>query len=174
MFLCVWCSSVVLCAATCTVKWVNCVLRLGCIHPGECRKHLFALRLLKIASDKSLHQMLSGQFIQPSGSPATEVMTFSLPQYCLPWLSAVAHYLKQNLLIFLHVPKYTDMNTAHHFKVQPNISPHAFSLILVFKSLIIPGISMVLVRWAERNHVCFQRFSTTVTLCDKTPACGGE
>ncbi|XP_042078063.1 KICSTOR complex protein SZT2 isoform X8 [Haplochromis burtoni] len=56
------------------------------------------------------------EFIQPSGSPATEVMTFSLPQYCLPWLSAVAHYLKQNLLIFLHVPKYTDMNTAHHFK----------------------------------------------------------
>lgn len=80
--------------------------------------------------------MLSGQFIQPSGSPATEVMTFSLPQYCLPWLSAVAHYLKQNLLIFLHVPKYTDMNTAHHFKVQANISPHVFSLIFVFKSLI--------------------------------------
>ncbi|XP_050924296.1 keratin, type II cytoskeletal 8 isoform X2 [Lates calcarifer] len=56
------------------------------------------------------------EFIQPSGSPATEVMTFSLPQYCLPWLSAVAHYLRQNLLIFLHVPKYTDSNTAHHFK----------------------------------------------------------
>nr|XP_057930082.1 KICSTOR complex protein SZT2 isoform X1 [Doryrhamphus excisus] len=56
------------------------------------------------------------EFIQPSGSPATEVMTFSLPQFCLPWVSAVAHYLRQNLLIFLHVPKYTDSNTAHHFK----------------------------------------------------------
>ncbi|XP_068174550.1 KICSTOR complex protein SZT2 isoform X2 [Antennarius striatus] len=56
------------------------------------------------------------EFIQPSGSPATEVMTFSLPPFCLPWLSAVSHYLKQNLLIFLHVPKYTDSNTAHHFK----------------------------------------------------------
>ncbi|XP_041648166.1 KICSTOR complex protein SZT2 isoform X2 [Cheilinus undulatus] len=56
------------------------------------------------------------EFIQPSGSPATEVMKFSLPQYCLPWLPAVAHYLRQNLLIFLHVPKYTDSNTAHHFK----------------------------------------------------------
>ncbi|TKS74186.1 KICSTOR complex protein SZT2 [Collichthys lucidus] len=56
------------------------------------------------------------EFIQPSGSPATEVMNFSLPQYCLPCLSAVAHYLRQNLLIFLHVPKYTDSNTAHHFK----------------------------------------------------------
>lgn len=44
-------------------------------------------------------------------------MTFSLPHYCLPWLPAVAHYLRQNLLIFLHVPKYTDSNTAHHFKV---------------------------------------------------------
>nr|XP_046248822.1 KICSTOR complex protein SZT2 isoform X2 [Scatophagus argus] len=56
------------------------------------------------------------EFIQPSGSPATEVMNFSLPQYCLPWLPAVAHYLRQNLLIFLHIPKYTDSNTAHHFK----------------------------------------------------------
>ncbi|XP_010780650.1 protein SZT2, partial [Notothenia coriiceps] len=56
------------------------------------------------------------EFIQPAGSPATEVMTFSLPPYCLPWLPAVAHYLRQNLLIFLHVPKYTDSNTAHHFK----------------------------------------------------------
>ncbi|CAB1417082.1 unnamed protein product, partial [Pleuronectes platessa] len=56
------------------------------------------------------------EFIQPSGSPATEVMKFSLPQYCFPWMTAVAHYLRQNLLIFLHVPKYTDSNTAHQFK----------------------------------------------------------
>ncbi|XP_035987532.1 KICSTOR complex protein SZT2 isoform X4 [Fundulus heteroclitus] len=56
------------------------------------------------------------EFIQPSGYPATGIMTFSLPQYCLPWLPIVAHYLRQNLLIFLHVPKYTDSNTAHHFK----------------------------------------------------------
>uniref|UniRef100_A0A8D3E146 SZT2 subunit of KICSTOR complex n=1 Tax=Scophthalmus maximus TaxID=52904 RepID=A0A8D3E146_SCOMX len=56
------------------------------------------------------------EFIQPSGSPATEVMNFCLPCYCLPRLPAVAHYLRQNLLIFLHVPKYTDSNTAHHFK----------------------------------------------------------
>lgn len=67
--------------------------------------------------NKVINQMLSAQFIQPSGSPATEVMNFSLPQHCLPWLPAVAHYLRQNLLIFLHVPKYTDSNTAHHFKV---------------------------------------------------------
>ncbi|XP_073726759.1 KICSTOR complex protein SZT2 [Misgurnus anguillicaudatus] len=55
-------------------------------------------------------------FIQPPGSPATEVMEFCLPQYCMPWIQAVAHYLRQNLLIFLHIPKYTDSNTVHHFK----------------------------------------------------------
>ncbi|TRZ02061.1 hypothetical protein DNTS_016329 [Danionella cerebrum] len=56
------------------------------------------------------------EFIQPPGSPATEVMAFCLPQYCLPWIQAVAHYLRQNLLIFLHIPKYTDSNIEHHFK----------------------------------------------------------
>lgn len=69
------------------------------------------------SSRNVLSSLLFPQFIQPAGSPATEVMTFSLPHYCLPWLPAVAHYLRQNLLIFLHVPKYTDSNTAHHFKV---------------------------------------------------------
>ncbi|RXM35004.1 Protein SZT2 [Acipenser ruthenus] len=56
------------------------------------------------------------QFIQPPGSPATEVVEFTLPQYSLPWLQAVAHYLRQNLLIFLHIPKYTESNMEHHFK----------------------------------------------------------
>ncbi|XP_061680638.1 KICSTOR complex protein SZT2 isoform X2 [Syngnathoides biaculeatus] len=56
------------------------------------------------------------EFIQPSGSSSGEVMMFGLPAFCRPWLSAVWHYLRQNLLIFLHVPKYTDSNTAHHFK----------------------------------------------------------
>ncbi|XP_066518983.1 KICSTOR complex protein SZT2 [Hoplias malabaricus] len=56
------------------------------------------------------------EFIQPPGSAATEVMEFSLPQYSLPWIRALAHYLRQNLLIFLHIPKYTDSNIAHHFK----------------------------------------------------------
>ncbi|XP_051562300.1 KICSTOR complex protein SZT2-like isoform X5 [Myxocyprinus asiaticus] len=56
------------------------------------------------------------EFIQPPDSPATEVMEFCLPQYCVPWIQAVAHYLRQNLLIFLHIPKYTDSNSEHHFK----------------------------------------------------------
>lgn len=61
--------------------------------------------------------MFSPQFIQPSGSPATEVMEFTLPQCFMPWTPAVAHYLRQNLLIFLHIPKYTDSYVEHHFKV---------------------------------------------------------
>lgn len=65
--------------------------------------------------------VLCGQFIQPSGSLATHVMTYALPRSCASWMPAVAHYLRQNLLIFLHVPKYTDSNTAHHFKVQADV-----------------------------------------------------
>ncbi|XP_018594122.1 KICSTOR complex protein SZT2 isoform X2 [Scleropages formosus] len=56
------------------------------------------------------------EFIQPPGSASTEVIAFLLPQYSLPWIQAVAHYLRQNLLIFLHIPKYTDSNIEHHFK----------------------------------------------------------
>ncbi|XP_061093379.1 KICSTOR complex protein SZT2 isoform X16 [Conger conger] len=56
------------------------------------------------------------EFIQPPGSAATEVMEFILPQYSLTWIQAAAHYLRQNLLIFLHIPKYTDSNMVHHFK----------------------------------------------------------
>ncbi|XP_073214111.1 KICSTOR complex protein SZT2 isoform X12 [Lepidochelys kempii] len=65
------------------------------------------------------------EFIQPPGSPPTEVLQFTLPSASLPWLHAVACYLRQNLLIFLHTPKYTDSNVEHHFKhyVQQRGSP---------------------------------------------------
>ncbi|XP_074988026.1 KICSTOR complex protein SZT2 isoform X8 [Caretta caretta] len=65
------------------------------------------------------------EFIQPPGSPPTEVLQFTLPSASLPWLHAVACYLRQNLLIFLHTPKYTDSNVEHHFKhyVQQSGSP---------------------------------------------------
>ncbi|XP_067894144.1 KICSTOR complex protein SZT2-like [Heterodontus francisci] len=56
------------------------------------------------------------EFIQPPGTPPTEVVQFTIPHCCLPWLYAVAHYLRQNLLIFLHTPKYTDSNVEHHFQ----------------------------------------------------------
>ncbi|XP_072918888.1 KICSTOR complex protein SZT2 isoform X4 [Hemitrygon akajei] len=56
------------------------------------------------------------EFIQPPGTAPTEVVQFTIPHRCLPWFYAVAHYLRQNLLIFLHTPKYTDSNVEHHFQ----------------------------------------------------------
>ncbi|KAJ7410096.1 Protein SZT2 [Willisornis vidua] len=56
------------------------------------------------------------EFIQPPGTPPTEILQFTLPPSALSWLHAVAYYLRQNLLIFLHTPKYTDSNVEHHFK----------------------------------------------------------
>ncbi|XP_075472186.1 KICSTOR complex protein SZT2 isoform X4 [Ascaphus truei] len=56
------------------------------------------------------------EFIQPRKTPPTEVLLFTIPQSSLLWLQAVAYYLRQNLLIFLHTPKYTDNNGEHHFQ----------------------------------------------------------
>ncbi|XP_075688770.1 LOW QUALITY PROTEIN: KICSTOR complex protein SZT2 [Rhinoderma darwinii] len=56
------------------------------------------------------------EFIQPRGTPPTEVLQFTIPQSSLPCLQAMAYYLRQNLLIFLHTPKYTDSNGQHHFQ----------------------------------------------------------
>ncbi|XP_071984543.1 KICSTOR complex protein SZT2 isoform X3 [Engystomops pustulosus] len=56
------------------------------------------------------------EFVQPRGTPPTEVLQFTIPQTSLPCLQAMAYYLRQNLLIFLHTPKYTDSNGEHHFQ----------------------------------------------------------
>ncbi|XP_073499754.1 KICSTOR complex protein SZT2 isoform X2 [Phyllobates terribilis] len=56
------------------------------------------------------------EFIQPRGTPPTEVLQYTIPQASLPCLQAMAYYLRQNLLIFLHTPKYTDSNGEHHFQ----------------------------------------------------------
>ncbi|XP_053549576.1 KICSTOR complex protein SZT2 isoform X2 [Bombina bombina] len=56
------------------------------------------------------------EFIQPRRTPHTEVLLFTVPQSALPCLQALACYLRQNLLIFLHTPKYTDSNGEHHFQ----------------------------------------------------------
>ncbi|XP_077006090.1 KICSTOR complex protein SZT2 isoform X2 [Tamandua tetradactyla] len=56
------------------------------------------------------------EFIQPPGSPPSEVLYLALPPSCRPWISALAWYLRQNLLIFLHSPKYTDSNSWNHFQ----------------------------------------------------------
>ncbi|XP_064137907.1 KICSTOR complex protein SZT2 isoform X5 [Loxodonta africana] len=56
------------------------------------------------------------EFIQPPGSLPSEVLHLALPLCCRPWLPALAWYLRQNLLIFLHSPKYTDSNSRNHFQ----------------------------------------------------------
>ncbi|KAM6172949.1 KICSTOR complex protein SZT2 isoform 3-T3 [Erethizon dorsatum] len=56
------------------------------------------------------------EFIQPPGSLPSEVLHLALPTSCRPWLPALAWYLRQNLLIFLHSPKYTDSNSWNHFQ----------------------------------------------------------
>nr|XP_014351126.1 PREDICTED: protein SZT2 [Latimeria chalumnae] len=56
------------------------------------------------------------EFIQPPNTTPTEVIQFTIPQSSLAWLHAVAYYLRQNLLIFLHTPKYTDSNIENHFQ----------------------------------------------------------
>uniref|UniRef100_A0A8C6RHF6 SZT2 subunit of KICSTOR complex n=1 Tax=Nannospalax galili TaxID=1026970 RepID=A0A8C6RHF6_NANGA len=56
------------------------------------------------------------EFIQPPGSLPSEVLHLALPPSCRPWLPAVAWYLRQNLLTFLHSPKYTDSNSQNHFQ----------------------------------------------------------
>ena len=46
------------------------------------------------------------------------MLQLGLPPCCRPWLPALAWYLRQNLLIFLHSPKYTDSNSRNHFQVR--------------------------------------------------------
>ncbi|KAG8431965.1 hypothetical protein GDO86_018743 [Hymenochirus boettgeri] len=56
------------------------------------------------------------EFIQPRGTPPTDALLFTVPLSSIPCLHAMAYYLRQNLLIFLHTPKYTDNNGEHHFQ----------------------------------------------------------
>uniref|UniRef100_A0A8C4QMF7 SZT2 subunit of KICSTOR complex n=1 Tax=Eptatretus burgeri TaxID=7764 RepID=A0A8C4QMF7_EPTBU len=56
------------------------------------------------------------EFIQPPSSPPMESLWVGVPQVALPYLSAVIVYLRQNLLTFLHIPKYIDTDPAHHFQ----------------------------------------------------------
>lgn len=64
------------------------------------------------------------QFIQPPGSLPSEVLHLALPSSCRPWLPALAWYLRQNLLTFLHSPKYTDSNSRNHFQVRSPLPVH--------------------------------------------------
>jgi hypothetical protein len=45
------------------------------------------------------------------------VLQFSVQSHAVPHLQALAYYLRQNLLQFLYVPKYTDPRPECHFQV---------------------------------------------------------
>lgn len=75
-------------------------------------------RTCSFSSDSPSHSL---QFIQPPGSLPSEVLHLALPTSCRPWLPALAWYLRQNLLIFLHSPKYTDSNSRNHFQVRVHL-----------------------------------------------------
>ncbi|KAG5885699.1 hypothetical protein JTB14_002313 [Gonioctena quinquepunctata] len=55
-------------------------------------------------------------FIQKPFRPPEVIIRVTIQDFVLQWLESFIHYLKQNLLQFLNVPKYTDMRPHYHFK----------------------------------------------------------
>lgn len=54
-------------------------------------------------------------FIQPPKSPES-VIQLSIQEYCIPHVVALEFYLRQNILQFLYIPKYTDNRPEYHFQ----------------------------------------------------------
>ncbi|XP_072752702.1 KICSTOR complex protein SZT2 [Anoplolepis gracilipes] len=55
-------------------------------------------------------------FIQkPYKSPEC-IIQLSVQPHCLPYINALGYYLRQNILQFLYIPKYTDLGTHYHFQ----------------------------------------------------------
>ncbi|XP_046747125.1 KICSTOR complex protein SZT2-like [Diprion similis] len=55
-------------------------------------------------------------FIQKQYQPPENVVQLLVPPHCLPHIEALGYYLQQNLLQFLHNPKYTDSKNHNHFQ----------------------------------------------------------
>ncbi|XP_025829072.1 KICSTOR complex protein SZT2-like [Agrilus planipennis] len=56
------------------------------------------------------------KFLQKPYQPPELVIKLSIQDYALKYLDSFSHYLKQNLLQFLNIPKYTDSRPQFHFK----------------------------------------------------------
>ncbi|XP_070564104.1 KICSTOR complex protein SZT2-like isoform X4 [Ptychodera flava] len=56
------------------------------------------------------------KFIQPLDDPPSTKVHFTVPQYWSAQLFAIGFYLRQNLLQFLHHPKYVDNKAENHFQ----------------------------------------------------------
>ncbi|XP_048511777.1 KICSTOR complex protein SZT2-like isoform X2 [Athalia rosae] len=55
-------------------------------------------------------------FIQKEYQTPENVIQLLVPLHCLPHIEALGYYLRQNLLQFLHNPKYTDPRAHNHFQ----------------------------------------------------------
>ncbi|RZF32788.1 hypothetical protein LSTR_LSTR011434 [Laodelphax striatellus] len=55
-------------------------------------------------------------FIQKPNSAPDNFIKFTIPSHASSHLQALAYYLRQNLLQFLYMPKYTDSRTHNHFQ----------------------------------------------------------
>ncbi|KAI4483415.1 hypothetical protein M0802_013415, partial [Mischocyttarus mexicanus] len=65
-------------------------------------------------------------FIQKPYKNPESIVQLSVQPHCLLHMAAFGHYLRQNLLQFLYIPKYTDHRTCYHFQdySQPEGSPN--------------------------------------------------
>lgn len=57
-------------------------------------------------------------FLQKPFRSAEIMIRISIQEFALKWLDSYMHYLRQNLLQFLNIPKYTDSRSHFHFKVR--------------------------------------------------------
>lgn len=65
------------------------------------------------------------RFIQKPFRPPEVVIRLTIEEFALGYLESFIHYLKQNLLQFLNIPKYTDLRSRCHFQDFPeNDSPN--------------------------------------------------
>lgn len=55
-------------------------------------------------------------FIQKPYKNPESIVQLSVQPHCLLHMAALGHYLRQNLLQFLYIPKYTDHRTCYHFQ----------------------------------------------------------
>ncbi|KAK2589304.1 hypothetical protein KPH14_007855 [Odynerus spinipes] len=55
-------------------------------------------------------------FIQKPCKNPESIVQLSVQPHCLLHMAALGHYLRQNLLQFLYIPKYTDHRTCYHFQ----------------------------------------------------------
>ena len=78
------------------------------------------LELLIIMLSRNPHSKLTPEdvsFIQKCCSEPSDMLRFVIDSQYLQFIHSIRVYLRQNLLTFMHNPKYTEPNPEFHFKV---------------------------------------------------------